>query len=195
MSNPTATRRPVAIGVMVASAALSIVVRLIPYTMRPPNFAANGSLGLFGGARVPLWLSAPLQFAALVISDLLLWKLSGWSPFNPAVYLCFGVYLLLGRALLKDTRSPSRVALVSLIGSAQFFLVTNFFAWYGDGTMATPLYEASFTGLLTCYTAALPFLVYTVAGELGFSAVLFGAEAWLLSLVEETKQVTAEVAS
>lgn len=195
MSKTHASSRPLAIGLMVASAVLSVVIRLIPFGLRPPNVAANGSMGLFGGARVPMWLAIPLQLAALAVSDVLLLKFFGWSAFNPAVYACFLVYLVLGRTLLMNSRSPSRLALVSFLGSMQFFLVTNFLAWYGDGSLAKPMYEANLAGLLTCYAAALPFLGFTVVGDLGFSAILFGAEIWLHGLVHATPKATEEVTS
>lgn len=193
MSKPSPSPRGIALGLSLFYAVLSIVIRLIPYGMRPPNVAANGSMGLFGGARLPLWQAIPLQLAALIISDLLLRLIFGWQAFNPAVYASFLVYLLLGRALLKDSRSPARVALVSFLGSLQFFLITNFFTWWGDGSTALLPYEPTFAGLLTCYAAALPFLGFTIAGDLGFSAVLFGAEVWLHGLVHGTEPVTEEV--
>src|SRR5438093_714547 len=97
--------RPLAIGVMLLT---SIVFRLIPYGVRPPNVAPIGASGLFSGGRFPLWLAFLLQLVAMVISDLLLWKFFAWQPFNLYVYASFGVYLLLGRALLRGKDSPLR---------------------------------------------------------------------------------------
>jgi hypothetical protein len=34
------------------------------------------------------------------------------------------------------------------------------------------------SGLLACYTAAIPFFGYTLAGDLAFSLVLFGVWEW-----------------
>src|SRR5262245_5684116 len=100
--------RPIAIGVAVVTAVVSVAIRLIPYGVRPPNVAANGSLGLFGGARTPLWLAAPLLLLSMVVSDVLLYQMFGWKPFNLYVYGSLLIYLLLGRVLLKNTSSLGR---------------------------------------------------------------------------------------
>jgi hypothetical protein len=39
------------------------------------------------------------------------------------------------------------------------------------------MYEKSWAGLLSCYTAGLPFFWNTLAGDLFFTAVLFGGFA------------------
>ena len=56
--------------------------------------------------------------------------------------------------------------------SLAFFLGTNFAHWAVTGQ-----YPISLSGLSACYLAALPFLKYTLAGDLVFSGVLFGAAA------------------
>jgi hypothetical protein len=177
---PISARRPLAIGLILLT---SIVMRLIPNGIKPPNVAPFGAQGLLGGARLPLWLGLLLQFVSLVISDLLLWRLFDKTPFSVMVYVAFAIYLLLGRALLRGKQSARRLALVSLLGSIQFFLLTNFGTWYGSRGSALPLYPPTFAGLVECYVMGLPFFGFTVAGDLGFSAVLFGAEAWLYGLV------------
>jgi hypothetical protein len=120
----------------------------------------------------------------------------GWEPFNPYVYGSFVAYLLLGRAMLKGNDSVSRIAGVSFLASVQFFLITNFGVWMSSARAVHPLYEANVGGLLQCYTAALPYFAFTVAGDVGFSAVFFGAQAWLYGMLFATKPVkgTEEVA-
>ena len=60
----------------------------------------------------------------------------------------------------------------SLGASLAFFLVTNFGSWLWFG-----MYENSLAGLLACYTAAVPFFRYTLAGDLVFACLLFGGYA------------------
>ena len=55
-----------------------------------------------------------------------------------------------------------------------FFVTTNFAVWAFSG-----MYSLDMAGLTQCYVAALPFLKYTVAGDLFWAAVLFGG-AWLV---------------
>jgi hypothetical protein len=57
-----------------------------------------------------------------------------------------------------------------LASSLAFFLVTNFAVW-AFGSM----YAANAGGLVTCYVAALPFLKYTIVGDLVWAAALFGS--------------------
>jgi hypothetical protein len=183
-------RRPFAIALTVVYAIVAVLVRLIPYGVRPPNVAANGALSIFGGSRAPIWVALPAQLLSLVISDLLLYKVFRWEPFNLAVYISFVIYMLLGRVFLKGNDSLGRIAGVTFLGSLQFFLITNLFEWLqysgiiGDSQRT---YDATLAGLLICFTRALPFFGFTAAGDLGFSAALFGAEAWLYGVVHGAK--------
>jgi hypothetical protein len=92
------------------------------------------------------------------------------------IYASLMVYVFLGRTLLRATSSPVRIALVSVLGSTQFFLITNFFIWLGSEVE----YPHTVAGLLTCYTAALPFFQRTVVGDLFYAAILFTAHAALV---------------
>ena len=67
----------------------------------------------------------------------------------------------------------ARICGVSFLGSLQFYLISNFGVWTGT------MYPHTLAGFVTCYVRALPFFGFTLAGDVGFSAVLFGAEAWL----------------
>jgi hypothetical protein len=53
------------------------------------------------------------------------------------------------------------------------------------------MYSLDMAGLVQCYTLALPFLKYTMAGDLFWAAVLFGG-AWLVQrLTARTNALTA----
>jgi hypothetical protein len=65
------------------------------------------------------------------------------------------------------------VAGACLAASTIFYLTTNFAVWAGSG-----MYAKTLAGLVSCYVAALPFFGPTVAGDLFYSAVLFGGFAW-----------------
>jgi hypothetical protein len=61
-----------------------------------------------------------------------------------------------------------------LLGSVQFFVLTNFFAWLGgDGN----LYPKTLAGLGECFAAAVPFFKNTVAGDLLYTGLFFGLYA------------------
>ena len=58
----------------------------------------------------------------------------------------------------------------ALGASVIFFVVTNAAVW-----AFTPLYAHTLAGLMQSYTMAIPFFKNSLAGDLGYTAVLFGA--------------------
>ncbi|MDQ2712699.1 MAG: hypothetical protein M3Y24_10810 [Acidobacteriota bacterium] len=162
--------QPVALGLILAAAML----RLIPH---PPNFAPVGALALFSGARLKGWQAYVVPLLAMLITDPILSHMVGYSAYSSAtviIYLSILIYVLLGRTFLRNSSKVVRIASVALLGSIQFFLITNLMVW-GGGT----LYPHTPSGLLLCYTEALPFFGYTLAADLFYAAILFGAYAAL----------------
>lgn len=142
---------------------LAVVSRWLPH---PPNFTPMLALALFGGAYLASrWLAAGVLVLAMLISDALL----GWHPLWWVVYLSLAAGVILGH---WTQRRGGRVAFAALGGSTLFFLVTNLAHWamFQD-------YPHTLDGLLTCYVAALPFFHYSLAGDLFYSAILFGGMA------------------
>ena len=161
--------RPVALSLTV----LGAVARLAPH---PPNFAPVGSTGLFAGARLPVWQAYLVPLVLMAITDPIIsaiYHVPAFSQMQLFVYASFLVSVWLGRKLWGSS-SISRIALFSVVNSIQFFLVTNFGTWIGS-----PMYPRTAAGLASCYTAAIPFFGWTVAGDLFYAGVLFGLHAWL----------------
>ena len=132
-----------------------------------------------------------LPLAAMLLSDTALgmtrydlWVLLG---IQPVVYACFLATTALGQ-LIKDRRSVWQVGAATLAGSLLFYLVTNFAAW---ATMHG--YPFTLRGLADCYVAGLPFFRNTLAGDVGFAAILFGGLAWLESRVAWMRERPAGV--
>jgi hypothetical protein len=166
-----------------------------------PNFAPVGGLALFAGARLNSWHAFAVPLAAMAASDVALYLLYRNEPFNPFVYASFVGYVLLGRLLLRHETAAWKIGLVTVAGSVQFFLVTNFGHW-----LTTTMYPHTWDGLLTCYLAALPFYNFdrqllfgffgnTLASDLLFAGVLFAAHAWLARRWFPAEQPAAEVRS
>ncbi len=60
----------------------------------------------------------------------------------------------------------------TLLGAAQFFLITNFAVWaFGSTYVKSPL------GLLSCYAAGIPYFGNTLAGDFLYVVILFGGFA------------------
>jgi hypothetical protein len=141
-------------------------MRLLPH---PPNFSPIAAMALFSGAYLPgrpLAFAAP--FGALVLSDILL---GGFYPGMNFVYLSFALTVLIGWALAKR-KTALWIGSAALASSALFFVLTNFGMWLFSG-----FYPPTVEGLVACYVAAIPFFQNTLAGDLFFSAVLFGGFA------------------
>ena len=172
-----------------AAAVIASLARLVPH---PPNCTPVGALGLFAGGRLPFWLALPLPLALMAATDYLLFAWNGEAPYNRGVYVSLIVYVLLGR-LLMGSKSPLRIGAVAVLGSVQFFLITNLGVWFNQHGLATPMYPRTTAGLIECYIAGLPFLGYTLLGDLGCSAVLFGVHA-LVTQPEPTTEPVAEEA-
>lgn len=152
-----------AVGLVVLAAVMRLVVH-------PWNFAPIGAMALFGGAalRRPVFaFGVPL--AAMVFSDLLLGLMGRTQTMPGWVYAAFVLIGLIGFAL-RRRQSPVRIAAASVAGSVLFYVVTNFGVWAG-GWVGYPM---TFQGLMASYTAAIPFFWNTLAGDLGWNAVLFG---------------------
>jgi len=139
------------------------VLRLVPH---PPNFTPIGAMALFSGAylgRRSVAFIAPL--AALLLSDLFLGFYHGMA----FVYATTALVVAIGW-WLSTRRSSLRIVAASLAGSVTFFALTNFGMWLFSG-----FYPRTLAGLEACYVAAIPFFQNTIAGDLFYATLLFGA--------------------
>jgi hypothetical protein len=144
---------------------IAAVMRLVPH---PPNVSPIGAMAVFGGAffgRRGLAFVAPL--AAMLLSDAIL----GFHSGMPYVYGSVALIVLIGWAVARR-KTALTIAAAAVASSVLFFAVTNF------GTWATgELYPQTLAGLGACFVAAIPFFQNTLAGDLIFSALLFGGFA------------------
>ncbi len=147
-------------------AALIIVAASFRLFTNIPNFTPIAAIALFGGA----YLSKKpyaflLPFTALFITDLII----GFHSLMFAVYLSFALTVGIGILMRKNIRVLT--VLGGAVSSALiFFLITNFAVW-----LTTPYYTKDLTGLMHCYTMAIPFFHNGLLGDLMYSSVLFGS--------------------
>jgi hypothetical protein len=135
-------------------------------------------MALFSGAylgRRALAFAAPI--AALLLSDLVLGFYSGMAT----VYLATAAAVLIGWTL-SARQTVLRVGGAALASSVLFFLVTNFAMWLNSG-----FYPRTSAGLVECFVAAIPFFQNSVAGDLFYSAVLFGGFVLLQQAVPQLR--------
>src|SRR5262249_12057009 len=89
------------------------------------------------------------------------------------VYATFALIVYLGFLLRSVKIAPLRVAAAAFAAALIFYVTTNFAPWASSG-----IYPKTFAGLVACYVAAIPFFCPTLAGDLLYSALLFGGFAW-----------------
>ena len=136
--------------------------RLIPHY---PNFTAVGAIALFGGTFLPnKKLAFAVPFVAMLLTDLII----GFHQTMWAVYLSFGLIVLIGIQISKN-KKISNIVLGTLSSSILFFVITNFAQWMSD-----PFYAKTGAGLAQCFTLAIPFFSYSTLGDMFYVAVLFG---------------------
>ena len=88
----------------------------------------------------------------------------GWQ------YASYVLIALFGMAIYTKKVNVLNVIGGALGASLIFFLLSNFGVF-----ISNPIYSKDITGLLACYTAALPFAQGTLMGNVVYSSVLFGA--------------------
>ena len=190
------TPRVLLLIVLVFAAAFS---RLVPHLH---NAAPVAAMTLFAAAYLPSrrW-SVLVPLTAMFLSDVVLYSTKDVAYREQAlsnmlfVYSTFAVIALLGQ-WLRQRVTVGRVIGTTLAGSAVFFLITNFGAWW---SLSQPLsatepamYSRTLSGLINCYIAGVPFFRGTFAGDLVYSAVLFGGFALLEQVVPQLKPRLAE---
>ncbi len=143
---------------------LVVLTRLVPH---PMNFAPIGALGLFAGAYVSNRRAWLIPIVALLISDFFI---GFYTPIVMlSVYVSFAISALVGRYVLSKTRSVTRIGGSAVVSASVLFVLSNFALW------TTGLYyPLTADGLIQCYVMAIPFYGNTLAGDLFYSAVLFG---------------------
>ena len=149
---------------------LSALGRLVPHA---PNVTPLGGSCLFAGSRVQGLWAYLLPLAVMVATDPLV---GGYSTVSPVIYASFLLSVFIGRRMLRNV-TAMRVGAAAFLCSLQFFVLTNLAIWGSAVAHHSTFYSADLSGLLRCYTLALPFWGRTLAGDLLFSGSLFGIYA------------------
>jgi hypothetical protein len=150
------------------------VLARMPFMPHPWNFTPVAAALLYFGARGSrrqLWV----PFALLAISDIILTKfvysyVFSWDHF--VTWAWYAAILWLGTSL-RENSNWLRIAGAALVSSVSFFVVSNFAVW----AYWTDMYPKTMSGLMTCYAAGLPFFRRTLAGDMLFTAIMFGLPA------------------
>lgn len=152
----------------------AVLSRFVPH---PVNFAPIGALGLYAGVFFidrRYWL---IPLAALLISDVFIGFYDWISMLF--VYMGFACSAFIGRLLIKQLKLFN-ISAAAFVSATVFFVLSNFGTWL-SGT----LYPLTGEGLIACFIAAIPFYGNTLAGDLFYTAVLFGLHIFSVKLLSK----------
>ena len=157
-----------------------------------PNVSPVAALALLSGCLFSKRLIAiTVPLSIMVISDL---KFGGYDFFiMMSVYICLILPALAGpwlKSLLqtspKIVKSGLAIGTSGLLCSIAFFVVTNFTVWW-CGSM----YPHSMSGLMLCYSQAIPFFRHTLLGDLVFAFAFLGSYAVALQWMSHRMSLLA----
>lgn len=184
---------------------LAIITRVITNKLQLWNFNAIGASALFGGIMIRNKKAAYIvPLLTLFISDVFLQCFTEiqafYGDFIGQLFFTYGAFLLITfLATLIKKVNVLNVLLAAIGSGVLFFLISNF------GTFATTsLYPHTFSGLMACYAAGIPFYqpgnlfssfaLNGIFGNIFFSAVLFGVWALIRQIDELAKRQLAQEA-
>lgn len=162
-----------AILLILACLTIGILGKVLPHL---PNFSPMLAIALFSGAFLSRKWGILVAIAAMFIGDLAIQALfaTGVFPYGGfyagqfMVYLAIAAVALIGLAMHKKVNIGTTI-LGALSGSLAFFVLSNIGVWLSSG-----MYPLTFSGLTSCFAAALPFFQNTLMGTLVFTPILFG---------------------
>ena len=152
------------LGVAAALIALCVVARLLPH---PPNFAPAMAIAMLGCVLFSRrWHTCAVIAAAMLVGD---WFI---GFYDLGVMLTVYASLLMPIAARRFLRKATavHVGAVAVLSGIGFYLTTNAAVWF-----FTNSYPPNLEGLTASYIAGLPFLKWTLLGNLFYAAVLFSA--------------------
>jgi hypothetical protein len=148
----------------IAIVALAAASRLLKH---PFNFTPVAAMALFAGCYLRKSWGIVLPLAAMLVSDYFI-GFYDWQVMA-SVYAAIALAFAIGW-FLAGYKKWYNVGAAALVSSLVFFILTNFSVWaFFDW------YPHTWTGLISCFTLALPFFRNTLAGDIVYSALFFGA--------------------
>ena len=129
--------------------------RFIPH---PPNFTSLLALSFYVPALLGLRY-LPALILSFILTDLVI-------GFHDVTFFTWGSIILIGLGSKLFTKTILNRIFGSLLGACLFFIITNFGVW------SLGSYGYTFSGLLLCYTLAIPFFTYSIISTFIFSGII-----------------------
>jgi len=164
---------------------LAVLLRVLAGTgaFATLGFSLVGASLLFFGSRMPrkhFWIPAALMIGSDVYLNLRVYQ----QPFTLDQIVMWSWYLvpcLIG-FFIRDRIKPLNVFGAGLGTGVGFFLTSNFAVW-AFGNIA---YAKNLSGLILCYTKAIPFFRNGIISDVVFTLVFFGIGALVAHGQHET---------
>jgi hypothetical protein len=149
---------------------LSVLSRFVPHVW---NFSPVYGALLFGGAnlnkRDSVWFPVLLLGASDVVLTNLVYHMNiGWEEL---IQMAAFASITVTGGMLRGRFSTSRFTLACLGGPTAFYLISNFGVWLGFHS-----YPPTWSGLVACYVAAIPFYGRSLASTVLFAGIFFAAQ-------------------
>jgi hypothetical protein len=137
----------------------ALLSRVLPHSGWYGFTAVGGSLLYFGARRS--WREMLFPVAAFAAVDYYLTTHVYAYKFTWQDYLItwawYAAAIVLGRILLAQKTTVLRAVSAAILSPTSFFLASNYAVWVVSNTGPHAMYAPNFGGLLTCFTAGLPF--------------------------------------
>ena len=167
------------------------IVARMPLMPHPWNFTPVAAALLYFGARGSrrqLWVPWLLLAASDVILTRFVYSFQfSWDHF--VTWAWYAAILWLG-SQLRENANWLRVGGAALASSVSFFAVSNFAVW-----ACWNMYPKTISGLMTCYAAGLPFFRRGIAGDMLFTAVMFGLPVLAAALSRSARKLPGTAAA
>ncbi|MGH7234406.1 MAG: DUF6580 family putative transport protein [Candidatus Saccharimonadales bacterium] len=164
--------------IALAMITIGVIMRILPHSA---NFAPITAISIFGGSVLPKKVSIWVPLGAMMISDAFI----GFYALMPLIWAC---YLVIALASSRWLRPGSLLigTILTLTSSIFFYVVTNLGVWLSSG-----MYAHNWSGIVSCYTLAIPFFRNTLLSDVLYTSALFG----IYALATHKKKSAIKVAS
>lgn len=172
---------------IVLAAAVVILAAASRLVKHPFNFTPVAAMSLFAGCYLGRRWAVVLPLLAMLASDYFI-GFYDWQVMA-SVYLSIALAFFIGR-FLSNRLKWHNFAFAAIVSSIVFFIITNFAVWaFFDW------YPRTWQGLFSCFTLALPFFRNTLAGDMVYSGLFFGAYELAMAISEKRAVKAAERAN
>ncbi len=135
-----------------------IILAMSRFIPHPPNFTSLLALSFY----VPVIFGLrylPVLLISFAITDFII-------GYHTGTFFTWGSVFLIG--LISQFFAKTLIFRMSgaLIGALIFYIITNFGVWVSG------MYGLTLSGLVTCYTLAIPFFAYSIISTIIFSSLI-----------------------